>query len=599
MRLFEFLNEAPTTPVAPAPAAQPAAPSQPAAAAPVAAKPAGQQPFKPNQTMDPQQAAAANKAAQEFMAQITAKLQGLVAAQPTNEQRLTEGYLVDKLKAVLDWVTDALKSNPLIELGLRLLPPTVGVMAIWDCIKALRSGSTTEALQALARAIGGPAGEQLAQAAQGIDIGSAVASGDIAGAAGQAVGAAVPMPKIGEANLVKKAIAETVELNRILKLSGMEFIAEDTTGTQQFVGTGSSDIMSWAQQKALSNATDKLLRQKFGNNFRNQDSPLIYYNQEIKFAADTSKPGNYLATIILTPKEYKLSPGISAKPSMDPNQVLDYFYKGEQIKTTDPFYNKVKQMHIDSLESPAEPATTNETAELSRLSKLISEDSAKSITVQRGDTLGRIAADNSTTVDALVKLNDISNPDRIYPGDVIKIPSGHGDPGGLAKRQGPPSAPDTDTDPNHPSREERALLNMIARRESNGDYNAINYKAKDSLKKGTMQITGDSGHHPFEGQSGTTAAGRYQMLWNTWKTAAKWAGVDPENFSPGNQDLAALALAKWAYKKKYGGDLSKDIKDPKLLAQVIDGLTPWSVKSGGPGFTTQHYASALSDTQAA
>ena len=283
MRLSEFLTEEPTTPVAPAPAAQPAA------TAPVAAKPAGQQPFKPNQTMDPQQAAAANKAAQEFMAQITAKLQGLVAAQPTNEQRLTEGWLGDKLKAALDWVTDALKSNPLIELGLRLLPPTVGVMAIWDCIKALRSGSTTEALQALARAIGGPAGEQLAQAAQGIDIGSAVASGDIASAAGQAVGAAVPMPKIGEANLVKKAIAETAELNRILKLSGMEFIAED---------------------------------------------------------------------------------------------------------------------------------------------------SAKSITVQRGDTLGRIAADNSTTVAALAKFNNIANPDRIYPGDVIKIPGGQSDPGGKTKRQG-------------------------------------------------------------------------------------------------------------------------------------------------------------------
>jgi hypothetical protein len=202
-------------------------------------------------------------------------------------------------------------------------------------------------------------------------------------------------------------------------------------------------------------------------------------------------------------------------------------------------------------------------------------------------------------VDAILKINDISNPDRIYPGDMIKIPGGQGDPGGRAKRQGPPSAADTDSDPDHISREERALLNMIARRESSDNYNAINYKAQDALKKGKMQITGDTGHHPFEGQSGTTAAGRYQMLWNTWKTAAKWAGVDPENFSPSNQDRAALALAKWAYKNKYGGDLSKDIKDPKLLARVIDGLTPWSVKSGGPGFTTQHYAEALSDVQAA
>ena len=88
-----------------------------------------------------------------------------------------------------------------------------------------------------------------------------------------------------------------------------------------------------------------------------------------------------------------------------------------------------------------------ETAELNRILKLsgmefIAEDSAKSITVQRGDTLGRIAADNSTTVDALVKLNNIANPDRIYPGDVIKLPGGQGDPGGRKKRQGNTQIPD-------------------------------------------------------------------------------------------------------------------------------------------------------------
>jgi LysM repeat protein len=225
-----------------------------------------------------------------------------------------------------------------------------------------------------------------------------------------------------------------------------------TTAGQQFVGTGSSKIMSQAQQNALSNATDKLLRQKFGNNFQNQDSPLIYYNQEIKFAADTSKPGNYLATVILTPKEYKLSPAISAKPSMDPKQVLDYFYNGQQIKPGDPFYDRIKQMHIDSLgagDAAAQPeATTNETAELDRILRLsgmelIAEDSTKSITVKRGDTLGRIASDNSTTVDAIVKLNNIANPDRIFPGDVIRIPGGQGgDPGGRTKRQGSTRIPD-------------------------------------------------------------------------------------------------------------------------------------------------------------
>lgn len=88
---------------------------------------------------------------------------------------------------------------------------------------------------------------------------------------------------------------------------------------------------------------------------------------------------------------------------------------------------------------PAAPA--NETAELNRILKLsglefIAEDSTKSITVQRGDTLGRIASDNGITVDAILKINDIPNPNLIHPGDVIRIPGGQGDPGGRAKRQG-------------------------------------------------------------------------------------------------------------------------------------------------------------------
>ena len=256
---------------------------------------------------------------------------------------------------------------------------------------------------------------------------------------------------------------------------------------------------------------------------------------------------------------------------------------------------------------PAAPA--NETAELNRIlqlsgMELIAEGSTKSITVQRGDTLGRIARDNSTTVAAIVKLNNIANPDRIYPGDVIRIPVRQGDPGGQAKRQAQPLAPDidsdTDTDSDNIGKVERAWLNMIAREESSDDYTAINYKARAAMKKGTMQITGKPGQHPFDGQSGVTAAGRYQMLYNTWKTAAKLAGVDPNDFSPKNQDRAAIALAKNEYKRKYNRDLITDLQDPKRVDQAVRGSTgPWSVKAGGPGFSTQDYVSALSDIQAA
>lgn len=99
-------------------------------------------------------------------------------------------------------------------------------------------------------------------------------------------------------------------------------------------------------------------------------------------------------------------------------------------------------------QDPSQRAATTETAELNRILKLsgmelIAEGSTKSITVKRGDTLGRIAQDNSTTVAAIVKLNNIANPDRIYPGDVIRIPTGQAAvPGGRTKRQGNTRLPD-------------------------------------------------------------------------------------------------------------------------------------------------------------
>lgn len=45
-----------------------------------------------------------------------------------------------------------------------------------------------------------------------------------------------------------------------------------------------------------------------------------------------------------------------------------------------------------------------------------------SVTVQSGDTLSRIAALNNTTVAALVRANNIQNPDLIFPGQQIVIP---------------------------------------------------------------------------------------------------------------------------------------------------------------------------------
>ena len=45
-------------------------------------------------------------------------------------------------------------------------------------------------------------------------------------------------------------------------------------------------------------------------------------------------------------------------------------------------------------------------------------------TVQRGDTLSEIAERFGTTVNELVRLNNIQNPNLIYPGQVLILPEG-------------------------------------------------------------------------------------------------------------------------------------------------------------------------------
>ena len=77
---------------------------------------------------------------------------------------------------------------------------------------------------------------------------------------------------------------------------------------------------------------------------------------------------------------------------------------------------------------------------------LAEADSTKSYEIKRGDTLSKIARDNSTTVDAIMDLNQgnraIRDQDTIYAGGTIKIPAASTgfDSGARVKRQGATSA---------------------------------------------------------------------------------------------------------------------------------------------------------------
>ncbi len=62
-------------------------------------------------------------------------------------------------------------------------------------------------------------------------------------------------------------------------------------------------------------------------------------------------------------------------------------------------------------------------------------------TVQRGDTLSRIAVRYNTTVAQLAALNNISNPNLIYGGQVLKVPCSSSDPQPPQPPQPPPPSP--------------------------------------------------------------------------------------------------------------------------------------------------------------
>ena len=234
-------------------------------------------------------------------------------------------------------------------------------------------------------------------------------------------------------------------------------------------------------------------------------------------------------------------------------------------------------------------------------------DRYKMYNIQRGDTLGKLALRFDTTVDGLMWLNpQITNRDLIITGNKLRVPKtvGTGPVQPTPKPKPAPKPAEVDSDDINDV--ERAWLNMISRKESGHDYNIINFRARALIKDGRLKKSGGPGEHPFANgylvdgkpvpkEEQFTASGRYQFVWNTWKQAAKLAGIDSSDFSPENQDRAAIALAKDAYQQTFPGrDLVADLQDPKLVAQAIQGSTgPWSKKAGGPGFNADNYMAAL------
>ena len=133
--------------------------------------------------------------------------------------------------------------------------------------------------------------------------------------------------------------------------------------------------------------------------------------------------------------------------------------------------------------------------------------------------------------------------------------------------------------------EERALLDTIASTESPG-YNVM-------YGGSTFDTFGDHPRQyhtimsgPNKGQK-SSAAGRYQFLASTWDRLAKSHGL--KDFSPMNQDIGALMLAREDYARATGRNLQDDLmsKDPAVLGGIGTALSktwtslPSGIESAG------------------
>lgn len=101
-------------------------------------------------------------------------------------------------------------------------------------------------------------------------------------------------------------------------------------------------------------------------------------------------------------------------------------------------------------------------------------------------------------------------------------------------------------------------------------------------------------------KSGVGASGAYQFMPSTWKSAAKLAGIDPNDHSPAAQDAAARALMT-EYAKTFNGDwrlvaiawhagpraAKKEMQKPGYAAKISD------KDANGKGMVTSDYAAKV------
>jgi muramidase (phage lysozyme) len=134
---------------------------------------------------------------------------------------------------------------------------------------------------------------------------------------------------------------------------------------------------------------------------------------------------------------------------------------------------------------------------------------------------------------------------------------------------------------------QRAFLNGISAGESGGKYN-VRYSPKGGVNFDL------NGQHPQVYEPGphgpSSAAGRYQFTWTTWRDIA---GKDTP-FTEKNQDIYAWKLAERDYKINTGRSLDEDLQKNGMTNDIMEVLTPtWQALKGNRGKWAATYDDSL------
>lgn len=136
---------------------------------------------------------------------------------------------------------------------------------------------------------------------------------------------------------------------------------------------------------------------------------------------------------------------------------------------------------------------------------------------------------------------------------------------------------------------QRAFLNAISDGESGGQYN-IRYSPQ-----GGQTFDLSTGQHPQVYEAGphgpSSAAGRYQFTWSTWRDIA---GADTP-FTEENQDAYAWQLAARDYRSRTGRDLDADLQSGGFNSDIMSALAPTWAAFGNEG-RYDRYAATYNDS---